>query len=116
MEQHIASAATFRAVTDAAEAIQHAANHRIDADQKHRTRELGHVTEAHLATEPDAVAHGLEVYLDDPQAHDVAEAALFFTGTGHYDIMQVRRQLPADTQLAMDALRAQVYTPMGARK
>ena len=61
-------------------------------------------------------ANGLEVYLEGPQPHDVAEAALFFSGTGHYDIMQLRRQLPADTQLALQALRAQVYTPMGARK
>lgn len=116
MEHHISSPANFRAVTGAAEAIQHAAEQRVDASQKRRTRDLGHAAQSHLAIEPTAVEQGLTLYIEESQLHDVAEAALFFTGTSRYDALQARKCLADDTLLALDALKAQVYTPLGPKK
>lgn len=104
-DHHIASAAEFTALAHAAEAVQYAADQRIDPSQKARTRELGHVAQAHLSLEPTAVTEGLALYVDSEQAHDVAQAALFFTGTAHFDTLIVRRNASAETRLAAQALQ-----------
>ena len=104
-DHQIATTAAFTALECAAEAVQHAPDQRIDTTQKARTRALGHVAQAHLAFEPTEVAAGLALYVTPQQAHDVAQAALFFTGTAHFDTIQVRQQASADTLLAATALQ-----------
>ena len=104
-DHHITSPAKFTALTYAAEAVQYAPEQRIDQSQKDRTRELGHVAKAHLALEPTAVAEGLALYVGPEQAHDVAQAALFFTGTAHFDTIKVRESANREVRLAAAALR-----------
>ena len=93
------------ALSYAADALQHAPEQRISSEQKQRLRKLGHAAEAHSLLEPAAIAEGLTLYIESDQVPDVAQAALFFTGTARFDTAQLRRAAPREVLLAAQSLK-----------